>query len=371
MKFTASQSSLLSALIPVSAVVPSKSPMPALAHIQAVLKGNSLSFAATDLEVSMENKLQVTGQEDGKSLIPARKFMDLLRELPDEQLTIQITKSDRITVMDQGGKKYNFSGESEEMYPKIPVLDESKLFKIDRSRLRRMISKTLFAVSRDELRPQLTGVFLQLGPGMLRLVSTDGHRLVKVEWDNAKYEGEAKDFIVPAKAMVNVQRIAEGEGDIEIAFASNQLGFRVGNTTLVTKLIDGRFPNYTAVIPTENKNTLKIDLDQLGAAVRRVQIFSNAISRQIRVKLETEKATVTAEDVEEGGEAQETVVCSYNGESMEIGYNSGYVLDMLKQIDTSEVLFELGSATSAGIVKPTEQEDNEDLLMLIMPVRLN
>jgi DNA polymerase-3 subunit beta len=371
MKFSASQSSLLSALLPVSAVVPSKSPMPALGHILATLRGNTLTIAGTDLEVSIENKVQVTGTEDGKSLLPARKLLDLLRELPDVQLSVSITKANRMTVSDQAGKKYNFSSEAVENYPRIPSIDGSAALKIERSRLRRMITKCLFAVSKDELRPQLTGVLLQLKPEDIRLVTTDGHRLVKITWSGGSYAGDIQDFIVPAKAMSTVSRIAEAEGDVEIAFAGNQLAFRVGNMTLITKLIEGRFPNYSAVIPTENKNTLKLDCEQFTAAVKRVSIFSSEISRQIRLKVEKDQAFVQAEDVEQGGEAQETVSASYDGEPLEIGYNAGYVLDMLRQIDSSEVLFELGTSTSAGIVKPTEQEKDEDLLMLIMPVRLN
>jgi DNA polymerase III subunit beta len=171
--------------------------------------------------------------------------------------------------------------------------------------------------------------------------------------------------------MSTVQRIAEGDDNVEIAFTANQLAFRVGNLTLITKLIDGRFPNYNAVIPTENKNMLKMEVEQFNASVKRVAIFSNEISKQIRLKLDSDKVLVQAEDVEQGGEAQESVAANYDGEPMEIGYNAGYVLDMMKQIDTSEVIFELGTSTSAGIVKPSEQEKDEDLLMLIMPVRLN
>jgi DNA polymerase-3 subunit beta len=180
-----------------------------------------------------------------------------------------------------------------------------------------------------------------------------------------------RECIVPAKAMNTVARMCEREGEVHILFGANQLAFRMGNTTLITKLIEGRYPNYEAVIPSENKSKLTVDLDQLNSAVLRASIVSNEISRQIRMKLKGDQMQILVEDIEQGNEGQETLPCVFTGEAMDIGYNAGYVLDVLKQIDTGEVVFELGTPTSAGIVKPTEQEKDEDLLMLVMPVRLN
>jgi len=234
-----------------------------------------------------------------------------------------------------------------------------------------MINKVMFAVSRDELRPQLTGVYMKVMPNELRLVTTDGHRLVKIMQKHGGFKGEGHECIIPAKAMNTVARMCEREGEVQVFLGDNQIGFRCGPTTLITKLIEGRYPNYEAVIPPENKSLLTVDLDQLQAAVRRAAIVSNEISRQIRLKLRNDHMQILVEDIEQGNEGQETVPCTFTGEPMDIGYNAGYVLDILKQVDTGEVVFELGTPTSAGIVKPTEQEKDEDLLMLIMPVRLN
>ncbi|MBK6911843.1 MAG: DNA polymerase III subunit beta [bacterium] len=297
--------------------------------------------------------------------------MELMRGLPDVTVTIEASKEHRITITDTEGKKYQCSAESVDVYPQVPQLSETQIFKMPRNKLRRMINKVSFAVSRDELRPQLTGVFMELSQDHFRLVSTDGHRLVKMSTKADGFKGEMQTAIVPSKAMNAVARIAEGEGDIEIGFAGSQLGFRAGNTTLITRLIEGRYPNYDAVIPTENSKVLTVGLDPLFSAVRRANIFSNEISRQIRVKLEKQELQIKVEDIEQGNEGFETIPCEFNGDSMDIGYNANYVTDMLRQIDTPDVRFELGSATSAGIVKPTEQEENEDLLMLIMPVRLS
>jgi DNA polymerase-3 subunit beta len=265
-----------------------------------------------------------------------------MRGLPDEMITVDTDKENRITITDPEGKKYKCTAESAEAYPGIPKVDKAAMVKVKRDDLRRIISRCLFAVSKDELRPQLTGVYLQVMPDRIRLVTTDGHRLVKVSAAHEGFKGDQKDAIVPSKAMSAVQRIAEGEGDVEISFAGSQLSFLVGNTRLITRLIEGRYPNYEAVIPTENKNMLKVDTDTLSAAVRRAAIFSNEISRQIRMKVEKEKIQISVEDVEQGNEGSETVPCEFAGESMDIGYNAGYVMDMLRQIDTSEVQFELG-----------------------------
>lgn len=373
MKFSASQSSLLSAISPLAAVVPTKSPMPVLSHILADLKGNVLTLTGSDMEVTMQTHLEVSGSDDGRLLLPSKKFTELLRSLPDDQITVERVKGkeNQIKISDTGGREYACSAESVDNYPQVPKLEESNVFKIGRKKLRRLISKCLFAVSRDELRPQLTGIFMKVNAEELLMVTTDGHRLVRVGFKSNGYSGDEQTAIVPSKAMSAVQRISEGEGDAEIAFAGSQLAFRIGNTTLITRLIEGKYPNYQAVIPSENKSLLKVDLDQVTAAVRRAAIFSNEISRQIRMHLEKEEMQIRVEDIEQGNEGFESVPCEFSGEVMDIGYNAGYVLDVLKQVDTNEVNFELGTSTSAGIVRPTEQEENEDLLMLIMPVRLN
>jgi DNA polymerase-3 subunit beta len=373
MKFSASQSNLLSSILPLSAVVPVKSPMPVLSHILADLKGNVLFLTGSDMEVTMQTRVEVNGFEDGRLLLPSRKFVELLRGLPDEQITVERVKSkeNQIKISDTEGREYACSAENVETYPQIPKIEQKHVFKIERNKLRRLITKCLFAVSRDELRPQLTGVYLKVNAEHIQMVTTDGHRLVRVGYKSKGYSGDEQFAIVPSKAMGAVQRISEGEGDAEITFAGTQLAFRIGNTTLITRLIEGKYPNYQAVIPSENKNLLKVDLDQLISAVRRAAIFSNEISRQIRMHLEKSEMQIRVEDIEQGNEGFESVPCEFNGEIMDIGYNAGYVLDVLKQVDTNEVNFELGTATSAGIVRPTEQEENEDLLMLIMPVRLN
>jgi DNA polymerase-3 subunit beta len=373
MKFSASQSTLLSAITPLTSVVPAKSPMPVLSHILAELKGNVLTLTGSDMEVTMQTRVEIAGAEDGRLLLPSRKFSELLRSLPDEQITVERVKGkeNQIKISDTEGREYACSAESVDNYPAIPKVEESQVFKIERNRLRRLISKCLFAVSRDELRPQLTGVFMKVDSENLLMVTTDGHRLVKVMSKSNGYSGAEQTAIVPAKAMSAIQRISEGEGDAEIGFAGTQLAFRIGNTTLITRLIEGKYPNYEAVIPSENKNLLKVDLDQLTSAVRRAAIFSNEISRQIRMHIEKEELQIKVEDIEQGNEGFESVPCEFDGEPMDIGYNAGYVLDVLKQVDTNEVKFELGSPTSAGIVRPMEQEKDEDLLMLIMPVRLN
>lgn len=371
MKFSAPQSSLAQALDPLATVVPQKSPMPVLSHFLAELKGNRLVLTGSDIEVTMQTEIEVQGQKDGRTLLPSRKFLDLMRSLPDVTVTIEASKEHRITITDTEGKKYQCSAESVDVYPQVPQLSETQVFKMPRQKLRRMIGKVLFAVSRDELRPQLTGVCLELSKQHFRLVSTDGHRLVKITAPSNGFKGDPQTAIVPAKAMQAVQRISEGEGEVEIGFAGSQLGFRAGNTTLITRLIEGRYPNYEAVIPSENKNVLTVGLDSLLSAVRRANVFANEISRQIRVHLEKQEMQIKVEDIEQGNEGYESVPCEYSGEPMDVGYNANYVSDMLRQIDTTDVRFELGSSTSAGIVKPTEQEENEDLLMLIMPVRLN
>lgn len=370
MKFQASQSSLFSAFQTLATIIPAKSPMPVLMHFLVQLSGKKLTVMATDLEVSMETQMEVTGEQDGHALLPARKFLELLRDFPDVPITVEAADSGRIK-LEADDKKYNLSGENVQNYPKVPSLENVEPLRISQGQLRRMISKCGFAVSRDELRPQLTGVYAKVSPQELRFVTTDGHRLVKIGYQHKGFTGQAMECIVPAKAMQNAARLCEREGEMEMFFTDKQMAFRVGPTTMITKLIEGRYPNYEAVIPSDNKNKLTLDLDQFQAAVRRAAIVSNEISRQIRLKITKDNVEILVEDIEQGNEGRESVPGTYAGEAMDIGYNAAYVLDVLKQIDTGEVVLDLGTPTSAGIVRPTEQEDKEDLLMLIMPVRLN
>jgi DNA polymerase-3 subunit beta len=368
MQFTVSQHLFLQALAKVSSVVPQRSTIPTLNNILFSLKGSKLTLSATDLEISLSTQVDVKGTKDGNAVILARKLHEIIRELPDIDVSIAVSDERRVQISCERGT-YQLSADDVEDFPMLPSIDTGNEVALGAEKFRRMVGKTVFAVSRDELQPALTGILVELHPDQLRCVSTDGYRLAKIIDKAFKYNGEQHSFIVPQKAMNLLHRLLEEGGDVKLRFDSNHLIFQMNDTELITRLIEGKYPRYEAAIPTGIKDVLRVDLETLRASVRRASIFADSLSRQVRFKLAENTMEIVAEDMEVGGSAKEVLDVEYKGDELQVGYNSNYVLDALKHLDTDEVLFEVGSSGTPGILKPTEQEPNEDFMMLIMPIR--
>jgi DNA polymerase-3 subunit beta len=315
-------------------------------------------------------EIEVQGETDGALSVPAKKIGDIIRELEELDITLESDESNRLQII-AGEGSYQLPGISAEDFPSLPEFEGAIEFSLPAETFSRLVQRTSFAVSRDELRPALTGVFFQLRPGELRAVSTDGHRLVRIIDSHFTYSSEPRELIIPVKAMEMIRKNLTGDEDVKLVIGANQLMAKLKHATLYSRLIEGKYPHYENVIPKDNGDRLVVGTDQLNRVVKRTQIFANPISRQVIFHLTRDQLTIQAEDVELGGKGKETLPATYTGEDKQIGYNSAYVLELLKQIESDEVLFELGSATSAGIVRPTEPREGEDFLMLIMPVRLN
>ena len=370
MKFSVSNSDLQKALLKVSGVIPSKSTLPILENLLFALSKNNLTITATDLEISMTVNLEVRGLEDGKIAVPARRLTETVRALPDIPVTFHADLTSNKIVMTTEDGEYKLTGEPSEEFPSIPEFEAEDEIAIESEDLRRMINKTLFAVSTDELRPSMMGILFQIKKNELRVVSTDGHRLVryiKKDFTSLKMQ---RDVIVPSKALNLVAKSVE-EVENKIALNKSHVMVKFGTTTLISRIIDESYPNYESVIPTENDKELIVERDALLSSVRRVALYSSSTTRQIRFTLGKTEMKVSAEDIDFGGEATEKLDCDFRGEGMEIGFNATYVLDILSHIDSDKVLFKLSTPTRAGIVHPEMQRDQEDLLMLVMPVRLN
>jgi DNA polymerase-3 subunit beta len=327
------------------------------------------------LEVSIITFLNVRGERDGSVAIPAKRLFDIIRELPDLPITVEAEKNNRIVMMTEKGN-YKLAGESSEEYPHIASESFVSQISYPTPRFLRMIDKTVFAVSSDELRTTLMGVLLEVRPQELRLVATDGHRLAKI--CDQKYSapaGEAKDgvlqAIMPTKALQLLTRNSDQSDSLEVAISENHITFKLGATTIYSKLINGQFPNYERVIPADNELTMIVDRDMLSASVRRAAIFANQITHQIRWSLTPGQVTISAEDAEVGGEAHETLATQYDGQAMEIGYNAQYVQELLRHVDSDETLIRLKDPGSAAIVEPVQQKEGEYHMMLLMPIRLN
>ncbi len=384
MKFVVNKTDLFQCLQRIIGVVPVKTTIPVLTNILFVLDGQRLRLTGTDLEVSIITFLNVRGERDGSVAIPAKRLFDIIRELPDLPITVEAEKNNRIVMMTEKGN-YKLAGESSDEYPHIASESFVSQISYPTPRFLRMIDKTVFAVSSDELRTTLMGVLLEVRPQELRLVATDGHRLAKI--CDQKYSapaGEAKteamlskqdtgvlQAIMPTKSLQLLTRNSDQSELLEVAISENHITFKLGATTIYSKLINGQFPNYERVIPGDNELTMIVDRDMLSASVRRAAIFANQITHQIRWSIAPSQVTISAEDAEVGGEARETLATQYDGNAMDIGYNAQYVQELLRHVDSDEALIRLKDPGSAAIVEPVQQNEGEHHMMLLMPIRLN
>jgi DNA polymerase-3 subunit beta len=266
---------------------------------------------------------------------------------------------------------YKISGQNVNDYPSVPTLETEESIKIKNEYLKRMIEKTLYACSTDNLRPALTGVFFQIFNDHIRMVSTDGHRLVKIS--NADFTSPTvqRELIIPTRALNLVARNISDDGSQEIIIGKNHILFKFSDTLLYSRIINEPYPDYERVIPQNNSKELIINRDMMIASVKRVSLFSNPISFQVKLRLSENKIDIFAQDIDFGGEAHESLDCSYTSSEMEIAYNANYLLDTLRHIGTEEIKISLESTDGPGLVFPQTQKDQEELLMLIMPVRLS
>ena len=368
MKFSVSSSELNKGLSTVIGAVPNKATLPILETILFQSEENSIKLSATDLEISIIQHVQADVEEAGSVAIPARRLLETLRQLPNITVFFEVDERNNVLFKTDKGT-YKLVGDDSDDFPEVPDLFDGVTIESDTDVVQQAINKTLFAVSNDDLRPAMMGVYFQLGPNASQFVSTDGHRLVKYSTQDIT-TSEDHSFIVPDKALALIQKSISDE-QTTLQVTQNHVSFKSGDTQLITRLINEQYPNYESVIPRDNDKFLTIGKDQMLSTVKRVSIFSSSTTRQIRLQLESDKLTIRAEDLDMSSEAKETIECDYNNESMEIGFNAKYLSDVLQNIDGDEVSFEFSSPNRAGIVKPTHSGENEEMLMLVMPVMLN
>lgn len=373
MKFSASSADLLKALQTVSGAVPTKSTLPILECILFEADVHTLRLSATDLEISIRQKISVTLEKSDRAVpsrvaVPAKRLLDTLRALPETPVEFTVDEEYNVTLKTAQGR-YKMVGFDGADYPALPDLAETTRIETSGSLLKRAIQKTGFAVSRDALRPAMMGIYFQIGPDGGKAVATDGHRLVKLSLDRMT-SVEPVSFIVPEKAVGLASRVATDEPCF-VLVDGGYVAFDFGRSRVLARLIDESYPNYQAVIPVENERRLTVSRDSMLAAVKRVALYSSSMTNQIRLSLAADNVRISAEDIERASEAQETVACEYDSDDMVIGFNAVYLTEVLSNIDCDEVQFEFSSPNRAGIVIPMEQKDGESMMMLIMPVMLN
>ncbi len=370
MKFIVSSSALLKQLQQISGVINSNTVLPILEDFLFDINNNKLSVVATDLETVMKVQLEVEANGAGKVCIPARILVDSLKNLPDQPLTFNIDKNFGIEITSDNGK-YKVMGENPDNFPKEPAADETTSFTISSSALVTAINKTLFAVSTDDLRPAMTGVYFEMAKDSLQFVSTDAHRLVRFKRSDVHCPA-TDSMIVPKKPLTLLKAaMPMNEDELTVSYNSNHLFVQHGTTQLSCRLIDARFPDYKVVIPLDNPYKLTVNKQEFQSALKRVSIFSNKSTNQVVVNINGSELQLAAQDIDFSFEGTERMKCQYNGEDLQIAFNARFLIEMLNATDSEEVTIDLSTPTKAGILKPATQEESEELLMLVMPLMLN
>ncbi len=370
MKFSVAVADLQKHFGNVGSVIPTRSTLPILENFLFDMAGNKLKIVATDLDTAMSVSVPVKGMRDGKMAVPAKRLMETVRALPPGNITFSgESASNKISLVTENGE-YKLTGEPSDNYPTIPDVKGDSEFSMKADVLRRLINNTIFAVSGDELRPAMTGIFFQITGKEVRTVSTDGHRLVRVIHTSLDTGKVKRDIIIPAKAMQSVAK-AVADGDCKLTLDDKHALFSFGTTSITTRLIEEKYPNYDSVIPSDNNKDLRLNAGEFLSSIRRTSLYANSATHQVRLSLSKNSLVVSAEDADLGSEAKESVKCEYSAEAMEIGFNSAYLVDVMNHVETAEATIRLSNATRAIIVEPSKQKDGENIIMLVMPVRLS
>ena len=371
MKFIVSSSYLLKQLQVLGGVINNSNTLPILDNFLFELDGKQLTVSASDLETTMSTSLDVESDSKGSIALPARLLLDTLKTFPEQPLTFVVEENNTVEISSNHGK-YALAYAKGDEFPKAVALEDPSSTTIVGDILATAISKTIFAAGNDDLRPVMSGVFFQFSTDSLTFVATDAHKLVKYTREDAK-ASQTAEFIMPKKPLNLLKGILAGsEEDVKIEYNDSNAKFSFDNTELICRLIDGKYPNYEAVIPKENPNKLTIDRTQFLNSVRRVSIFSNKTTHQVRLKIAGSELNISAEDIDYSNKAEERLTCDYQGDDMQIGFNSRFLTEMLNNLNSDNVQLEMSLSNRAGILTPIDGlDEGEQVTMLVMPVMLN
>lgn len=371
MKFIVSSSYLLKQLQVLGSVINGSNTLPILDNFLFELDNNLLKVSASDLETTMTATLEIDSKSQGSVAIPAKLLLDILKTFPEQPLTFTVEDNSTVEISSNSGK-YAIAYAPGEEFPKAVVLDDPSKTIVPAEVLATAVSKTIFAAGNDDLRPVMSGVFFQFSPEGLIFVATDAHKLVKYARTDVK-ASQVADFIMPKKPL-NILKGILGASDAEVAIEYNDANatFSFENYVLTCRLIDGKYPNYEAVIPKENPNKLLINRVQFLNSVRRVAIFANKTTHQIRLKIAGTELNISAEDIDYSNKADERLTCDYQGDDMQIGFNSRFLTEMLNNLSSDEIQLEMSMPNRAGILTPVDGlDEGETVTMLVMPVMLS
>jgi DNA polymerase-3 subunit beta len=362
MKVVIQKDKFLEGLQTVQNVVSSRTTLPILNNVLIQAKGSTLTLSTTDLDTGIRSQIEAKIEKEGSITLPAKKLVSIVRELPVSEISLEVDAKFNSTIR-AGNSFFRIVGLAEDDFPPFPKTDGAISFKIEQSILKDLISKTAYAMSTDESRYVLNGTLFSFKEGKLTVVATDGRRLALVENELEFAKGSERDVIVPGKAIQEISRILSGEGDVQITLSDNQIGFQIGKTYLVSKLIEGNYPNYKQVIPSDALERITIERELLLNAVRRMSLLSNEKSSSVKLNFTKNNLDVSS-NTPDVGEARESLPIAYKGKEFSIAFNPDYLMAPLKNLDTEEVFLDFTDELSPGVVRY-----KKPFLYVIMPMR--
>jgi DNA polymerase-3 subunit beta len=371
MKFIVVSSALLKQIQNINGVITTNPVVPILENFLFEIEKGKLTITASDLQTSMITQMEVEAKEAGSIAVPARILLDTLKNLPEQPVTFSIDEETYSVEISSDNGRYKLAGENATDFPKVPTVVEGYTVEMPCDVLHSAITHSIFATSNDELRPAMTGVFFQINSKNTTIVATDGHRLIR--YRRTDITSETKNtIIIPRKALNLLKNVLPQENSVvSMEFNVSNAFFHFNNIRMICRLIDERYPDYENVIPKDNENTMSIDRLEFLNSLKRIAIYANKTTNQVRLKIAGSELNISAEDLDFSNEANERLSCEHDGDDIVIGFNARFLIEMLTNLDTKEIILRLSEPNRAGLLMPKDKVDNEDLLMLVMPVMLN
>jgi DNA polymerase-3 subunit beta len=371
MKFIISSTALLKQISALSGVIVSNPVVPILENFLFEIKDNTLTITASDLQTSMVAEMSVESEMNGSIAVPAKMLADTLRNLPEQPVTFTINPDTYIIELNSENGHYKLAGENAADFPRVPEAKNAETVELTAEVLSSAIAYTLFATSTDEMKPNMNGVYINLRNTDATFVSTDSHRLVRYRRFDVSSPTEVA-VIIPRKALGLLKNTLPSDNTpLQLSFNKSNAFISFANIRMVCRLIDERFPDYEYVIPVNNDKVLEIDRAELLGSLKRIAIYANKSTNQVRLKINPDSLEVYAEDIDFSNEGEEKLPCIYEGETMEIGFNAKFLIEGLSNLNSKKVIFKLSEPNRAGLLTPETTDESEDILMLIMPVMLN
>jgi len=363
MKIDVSKSVLLKGITAVQNAISIRSALPILSNILLETSKDSLSIVGTDLDIGIIATIPVNITTPGSITVPAKRFIDIIKELPDAGVSISVKKNNMAHITCENAQ-FKIMGIPKDEFPKLPELKDKDMIKISQVLFKSMLNMTSFAMSRDETRYILNGVYMVIKKNLLRMVATDGRRLALTEREISLEKNIEKNLIVPAKTIQELIRNLKEDGDLQISFGENQVMFNLGDTVIISRLIEGEFPQYEQVIPKETKDKVVVDREKLLLATKRISLLATQDSQAIKVDLDKNKMVVS-KNSPDIGEATEEIAINYSGEPLSMGFNPNYIMDVLKNLNDQVIEFELQDPEKPGVIRT-----KEGYVYVVLPMQL-